>query len=124
MKLREALKLYHGLAKVKAIPNTKIAYAIVKNEKILKPLITDLSPKPTEEMKAYWADLGKCETTVAKEVCNKKNTKVLKKITKLQDDWEKELDDKDVTPMLHKVEAKEFPDNLTAAQIEILDCLV
>ena len=119
MKLRTIIETYQGLAQLKNIPDTKIAYAVVKNERILKPLVLDNQPKPTKDMLNYWNELAKAKSNEEKEEINKKHAKTLETIEKTQKEWEEKLDIVELDVELHKI--TELPANLTAKQVEIID---
>lgn len=121
MKLRDVLALYHGMSKLKSIKNTKIAYAVVKNEKTLKPIVDENSPKPTEKMKEYWKALGEAKDDAVKAEVNLKYASTIEEINNLQASFEKQLDETDVEVKLHTVSQEEYPADLTALQLELLE---
>lgn len=121
MKLRDVVSLYHGMSQLKSIQNTKIAYAVVKNEKTLRPIVFDNQPIATDEMKLYWKELGEAKTDDVKAEVSKKHADTIDKINKMQSEWEKKLDEVDVEVKLHEVSQDEYPENLTARQVELLE---
>ena len=121
MKLRDVVALYHGMSRLKSIQNTKIAYAVVKNEKLLKPIVFENQPKPTDAMKDYWKALGEAKDDAVKAEVNLKYADTIEAINKLQADFEKKLDETDIDIKLHAVSQDEYPENLTATQLELLE---
>lgn len=121
MKLRDVVALYHGMSRLKSIKNTKIAYAVVKNEKALKPIVDKYAPVPNNTMKEYWKALGEAKDDAVKAEVNLKYASTIEEINNLQASFEKQLDETDVEVKLHSVSQDEYPADLTATQLELLE---